>query len=33
VQLAKDDCAKVVDLNGTDLIQPQLMKEMEIVFK
>ena len=33
VQFAKDDCAKVVDLSGRDLTQPQLMKEIDMVVK
>jgi hypothetical protein len=33
VQLGKKDCAKVVDLNGTDLTQSQLMKEVHVILK
>ncbi len=33
VQLAKEDCTKVVDLEGTDLTQPQLIKEKEVILK
>jgi len=33
VQLGKEDCAKVVDLNGTDLTQSQLMKEVHVILK
>ncbi len=33
VQLAKDDCAKVVDLTGTNYTEPQLMKETEVIIK
>ncbi|HIP18991.1 MAG TPA: hypothetical protein EYG78_06620 [Sulfurovum sp.] len=33
VQLAKSDCAKVIDLKETDLAKPQLMKETELIIK
>jgi hypothetical protein len=32
VQLAKDDCAKAVNLDGTDLMKPSLIKEISTVY-
>jgi len=32
VQLARDDCAKAVNLDGTDLMKPSLIKEISTVY-